>query len=80
MWYNPAKKDIIDGLSASRVRDIYNMGFMQFLPNTQDKSGNLVTALRMGKVDYSNPAYTPKAMIALSLYILCYLFENDDFQ
>lgn len=30
----------------AKVRDIYNMGMMQFLPNTKDVNGNVVTGAR----------------------------------
>ena len=34
----------------------------------------------MGNVDVTNKAYTPRNMMALSVYILCNLFEDENMQ
>ena len=81
-WY--AHEDLVDGLCAKEVRDVWSLGLMGFLPSSRDVHGNTVTVLRMGAFDMARPgfkeAYTARNMMRLSLYILCVLFDSDDMQ
>ena len=83
-WYDPDNKDIIEGLCAERVRNVWNLGMMGFLPETRDIFGNTVTVLRMGNVDFGNEDfkkhYTAKNMLALSLYTISWMFANEEMQ
>lgn len=74
-WYGNAP--ILEGLCAEKVRACYATGMMRFLPG-RDKSGNIVTALTMSRMD--NSVMSPKAINQLSVYTLAYMFEHDDLQ
>jgi hypothetical protein len=77
-WYR--KADLIEGLCAAKIRGVYNIGMMQFLPNSRDKHGNIVTALRMGNLDLDPVEFNPQNMMKLSIYILTQLFEKEEMQ
>lgn len=83
-WYDPDNREIIEGLCAERVRDVWSLGMMGFLPETRDIFGNTVTVLRMGNVDFGNEAfklhYTAKNMLSLSLYTVAWMFANEEMQ
>jgi retinaldehyde-binding protein 1 len=83
-WYDPENKEMIEGLCAERVRDVWSLGMMGFLPETRDIYGNSVVILRMGNVDFGNEAfkkhYTAKNMLSLSLYTLAWMFASDEMQ
>lgn len=74
-WYN--NPELINGLCAARVRRVYEMGMMEFLPG-KDVNGNSLTVLRMAKIDYSK--FTPRELIQMSVYILCKMFDDEDMQ
>jgi len=75
-WYS--KRNIIEGLNASKVRDVYGDGMMQLLLNSKDCYGNAVQILRMGALDPT--AFSPLRAIQLSTYMLMMVFENEDLQ
>jgi hypothetical protein len=81
-WYS--HPEIVEGLCAARVKDVWRLGMMGFLPSTRDVHGNTVTVLRMGAIDFGAPEfkahYTARNMLSLSLYILLQMFEDEEMQ
>jgi len=75
-WHgNPS---LINGLCASEVRRVYEMGFMRTLSG-KDIHNNNLSILDIAKVDYSK--FTDFEMIRLSLYCsLVTLFDDEDAQ
>lgn len=79
-WYNPKHAEVINGLSAERVRATYELGIFELMPDVRDKFGNFCTALHMGRIDVHHPDYTPAKVLALMLYFLCKVFDEDEVQ
>lgn len=75
-WYT--KRHLIDGLCAEKCYGFARLGMMKMLTEARDIHGNRVVALYMGNLDVGK--YTPEEQLAFTVYVMCYLFEDEDIQ